>query len=193
MLTPNIKQPMSFSSLFQRRRYESPARTLYESIVGQSRRSEFFTSFGIPDNVPGRFDMIAIHAWLVMRRLKKSTGTDTAPARALSQALFDLMFADMDQNLREMGVGDLSVGKKIKAMAQGFYGRVAAYDGGLEQGETVLRDALLRNLFATGEPTPRQVSAMVHYLQDADAALSRIDAAGLLSGQVRFPSPPALD
>lgn len=183
---------MPISDLFSRRRYEAPARALYETIVLQARRPEFYAAGGIPDNIPGRFDMIALHAWLVMRRLKASEADQSRTAGGLSQALFDLMFADMDQNLREMGVGDLSVGKKVKAMAQGFYGRVAAYDVGLAGGPAVLAEALRRNLFATGSPDEAQVTAMAAYLSEANLRLAAQPTARLLAGEAAFPEPQAI-
>ncbi|WP_374466727.1 ubiquinol-cytochrome C chaperone family protein, partial [Ferrovibrio sp.] len=91
---------------------------LYRAIVAQSRQAGFYREHGVPDSLDGRFDMIVLHSFLVMRRLRRIG----AAAEPLSQQLFDLMFADMDSNLREIGVGDLSVGKKVKAMAQAFYG-----------------------------------------------------------------------
>ena len=100
-----------------------------------------------------------LHAYIVMKRLK-AIGTE---ASATSQALFDWMFADMDKNVREMGVGDLSVGKKIKAMATAYYGRIKAYDEGLEGGQELLTDALRRNLFAEAKPTDRQVTDMADF------------------------------
>ncbi|MGB1548449.1 MAG: ubiquinol-cytochrome C chaperone family protein, partial [Alphaproteobacteria bacterium] len=96
------------------------ARTLYTQIVAQARRKEFYTAGGVPDTLDGRFEMLALHAFLVLYRLKR------LDADELAQALFDMMFADMDENLREIGVGDLSVDKRVKRMVSAFYGRVVA-------------------------------------------------------------------
>jgi cytochrome b pre-mRNA-processing protein 3 len=102
------------------------------------------------------------------------------------------MFADMDSSLREIGIGDLSVGKKVKAMAQAFYGRVEAYDAGLaETGDGPLAEALLRNLFGTlnpqaGNPTPAHSLAMAAYLRRADAALATQADKEILAGNLVF-------
>ena len=124
------------------------AEALYIRVVRQSRKPVFYEEYSVADTIDGRFDMIILHVFLVLRRLKiegKST-------ESLGQALFDAMFTTMDSSLREMGVGDLSVGKRIKKMATAFYGRVEAYDAPLIAGDrAALCDALARNLFR-GEP-----------------------------------------
>ena len=112
-----------FVSTEARARRDS-ARLLYAAVVARAREPVFYTRFRVPDSLDGRFDMIALHAFLVLRRLKEE-GADGA---ALGQALFDVIFSDMDRSLREMGAGDLGVGRRVKRMARGFYGRIAAYD-----------------------------------------------------------------
>ena len=107
------------------------ARRLYEAVVAQARQPVFFAEWEVPDTVDGRFEMVALHAHLLLRRLR-----DGGPAADLAQALFDVMFADMDASLREMGAGDLGVGRRVKQMATAFYGRMAAYDAGLASSET---------------------------------------------------------
>jgi cytochrome b pre-mRNA-processing protein 3 len=103
------------------------------------------------------------------------------------------MFSDMDQNLRELGVGDLAVGRRVKTMARGFYGRVKAYDEGLGRADdAALAAALRRNLYGTAEPEPRHLAAMADYLRTAAAGLDGQDAGELLAGRPPlFPAPPA--
>ena len=181
------------------------ARALYAALVAQARRSEFYAVCGVPDSVDGRFDMIALHTYLVLHRLKtpnssgepSSSGEDDPArvnARALAQALFDLFCLDMDRNLREMGVGDLGVGKRVKTMVQGLYGRIAAYDSGLAADDGALHEALRRNLYGTvrgvdlpGEPA---LEAMADYLRRSTAALRRSTMADLLAGKPNFVDPP---
>ncbi len=122
------------SRLFRRAPQVADAYPLYAGAVAQARQPVFYARLGVPDTVDGRFDLVALHIFLILQRLKAEP--DAAP---FAQAVFDAMFADMDRNLREMGVGDLSVGKKVKAMAQGLYGRIAAYEAGLAAGEEALR------------------------------------------------------
>src|SRR5262249_18572993 len=130
---------------------------LYGAVVAQARRPAFYLRFGVPDTLDGRFDMIALHVFLVMRRLK----AEGEEGRALSQALANRFFADLDRSLREMGVGDLGVGRRVKVMAKAFYGRIAAYEAGLNSGDTALGEALKRNLYGTVSASDERIAAMV--------------------------------
>jgi cytochrome b pre-mRNA-processing protein 3 len=124
---------------------------------------------------------------LILRRLKRD-GNVTAD---LAQGIFDLMFADMDQNLREMGVGDIGVGKRVKGMAQGFYGRLAAYDAALEaSGDEELIAALRRNLFRKSFPTDSQVAAVAKYMRRENALMDAHTTQSFLAGTVSFGPPP---
>jgi cytochrome b pre-mRNA-processing protein 3 len=166
-------------------RLDGPARGLYGSLVKQARQPGFYLHCGVPDTVDGRFDMILLHAFLVLRRLKR----DRRHTAELGQALFDLMFADMDRNLREMGVGDLAVGRRIKAMAEAFYGRIAAYEAGLAD-DAMLADALKRNLYRKAAPAAPEIAGVVAYLRREAAALDAQPLAGLMTGTVTFgPAP----
>jgi cytochrome b pre-mRNA-processing protein 3 len=176
--------------LFSPSKAEQVAETLYGAIVAQARRPEFYTVLGVPDTPDGRFDLIVAHAVLVFRRLK----SDEGGPEDVAQALFDHMFADMDENLREMGVGDLSVGKRVKAMAKGFYGRLAAYDAALSTASaSALEAALARNLFRKAAPDVGQLEAMARYLQREAALLAAQPCAELTAGGLRFGPPPELD
>lgn len=174
--------------LARRRDRNAAAHALYLALVGQARAPAFYSACGVPDSLDGRFDMIVLHAFLVMRRI----GIEGEAGATLAQALFDVMFSDMDQNLRELGVGDLAVGRRVKTMARGFYGRVKAYDEGLARADDVaLTAALRRNLYATAEATPGEVAAMVRYLREAARTLAGQPRAELMAGRLRFPAPPA--
>ncbi|MEE2746037.1 MAG: ubiquinol-cytochrome C chaperone family protein, partial [Pseudomonadota bacterium] len=129
--------------------------------IKQSRVIMFYQEFGVPDTANGRFDLISLHAYVIMRRLK-NLGEDQGK---LSQALFDLMFSDIDKNLREMGVGDLAVGRRVKKLVAAFYGRIRSYDDGLKGGNNELRDALERNIYLDSGATTGQILLMVKYLQ----------------------------
>jgi cytochrome b pre-mRNA-processing protein 3 len=175
--------------VFSRRRSaREAAERAYLQVVEQARRPIFFLALGVPDTVDGRFELICLHAFLYLHRLK----SEQPRAAAVSQAFFDAMFADMDRGLREMGTGDLSVGRHVKRMAQGFYGRIRAYQDGLERDDEVaLGAALRRNLFGTVSESPGAIGAMVYYVRCAAAGLAQQSAAALLDGQVRFPLPGA--
>lgn len=172
-----------------------PARELYSASVVQARSPEFFADCGVPDTLDGRFETIALHVVLILRRLG-SEQERRGEAQKLAQALFDTMFVDMDENLREIGVGDLSVGKKIKEMARALYGRIAAYEDGLAGDEPYLREMVRRNLYGTvadGEASvdAAAVAAVAAYVRREEADLAAQPTADLLAGRVRFGAPPA--
>jgi cytochrome b pre-mRNA-processing protein 3 len=173
-------------TLFRRNPLREAATRAYGSIVEHARRPVFFTDFGVPDTIDGRFELICLHAFLYLHRLK----TEGDPGASLGQFFFDLMFVDFDRSLRELGTGDLSVGREIKQMAQAFYGRIHAYEQGLDDpGGAELDSALRRNLYGTAEPAAAQLAAMAAYLRDAAARLVAQDAAALLGGAVTFGLP----
>lgn len=175
-------------SLFRRRPLRDSASALYLALVAQAREPVFYLAFGVPDTIDGRFDMIALHAFLLLRRLK-AVGGDGKPVE-LGQEIFDLMFADMDRNLREMGVGDLGIAPKVKTMARAFYGRIAAYEAGLDAAElSVLADALKRNLYRGVGPAEAHVQAMANYVRRQAAFLDAQPTEELLAGTVRFAAP----
>ena len=178
---------MRLSPIFGGEPKNTPAADLYLAIVGQARRSQFYSALGVPDTLDGRFEMIVLHAFIVLNRLRK-IGEE---GRQVAQSLFDTMFADMDRNLREMGVGDLSVGKKVKHMAQRFYGSVFVYERGLETaGDSQLQASLKRNLFGLSGPPDASVDALSCYLRREVEAAARTGDAELLAGRIRFGSPP---
>jgi len=173
------------------------ARELYRVCVLQARRPEFYASCGVPDTLDGRFEAIALHVFLVLRRLG-AENADRPRARKLAQSLFDTMFLDMDENLREIGVGDLSVGKKIKEMATALYGRIAAYEDGLAGDDAYLTEVVRRNLYGTVLDGDVVVDAAVlravaGYMRRAEQALAAEPMSALLAGSVRFCDPPTVE
>ena len=177
--------------LFKKDPQESMARALYERVVAQAREPVFYRDLGVPDSLDGRFELIMLHAFLVLNRLRRQR----AETAGLAQALFDVLFQDMDVSLREMGAGDLGVSHKIKAMVQAFYGRMAAYEAGLQEGEGQdrLEQALARNLYGTVEAPDRQLRVMASYLRREVAELSTQDLSALLEGRIVFGAPPEAD
>ncbi|MEM9262517.1 MAG: ubiquinol-cytochrome C chaperone family protein, partial [Pseudomonadota bacterium] len=119
------------------------AEKLYAAVIAAARRPKPFVEFGVPDTVEGRFEMLSAHVYLILRRLKAEGETH----KRFSQALFDVFFRNMDDQLREMGVGDLTVGKKIRKLAEAFYGRMGAYEDALESDDAdALALAVSRNI-----------------------------------------------
>lgn len=178
---------MPFRRFFARRRREQAANALYHALVEQARQPAFYTTHGVPDTLEGRYDMVILHAYLLLRRLGAIAGE---PARELAQDTFDLMFADMDQSLREMGVTDTGVGKRVRRMAEAFYGRVAAYDKAQEEGGDALERALGRNLYHTVTPEPGQLAAMAAYVRAQHGALAAQPDADVLVGRLTFGAVP---
>src|SRR5882672_2934942 len=148
---------------------------IYGMIVTQAREPLFYRNLGVSDTVNGRFDLLILHLWMVLRRLRRMAGGE-----GLTQALFDRFCEDMDGNLREMGVGDLTVPKRMQAFGEAFYGRVAAYDLALAAGEEPLAQALCKNIL-NGEHADK-AGQLAAYAGAVIADLTGIDETTLLSG-----------
>ena len=118
-------------------RTERSGYELYGAAVAAARDPYFYVELGVPDTLDGRFDLVGLHAFLLIRRFSEDKA-----AKDLAQAVFDAMFNDMDVNLREMGVGDLSVGKKVRVMWEAFHGRAAVYAEAMKLGPEALAEAL---------------------------------------------------
>lgn len=178
---------MPLASLFRRRPFERPAFSLYTAAVTAARDPAWYGRLGVPDTLDGRFDMISLFAFLVVDRCR----ADPDPrGPGLAQAVFDAMFADMDHNLREMGVGDLSVGKKVKVMWEAFNGRARVYAAAVESPEPgALAEALGRNVWRLEEP-PEAAAILAAAVQAERAHLAGQGFAALAAGQVSF-LPPA--
>ncbi len=177
---------MKLSRLFRRAApVMTPVDALYDVLVKKSREAAFYTTFGVPDTVDGRFDMIIIHAMLVFRHLRDG-GND---AEITGQAVFDLMFKDMDRSLREMGVGDLSVARHIKKMAKAFYGRAAMYEEGLDGETELLGQALQSNVYRHRAAEPQVIAGMTDYLRRVDAHIAGQNVADIVAGRLDLTIP----
>lgn len=163
------------------------AHALYVTLSEQARQPAFYGPGGVDDNMAGRFELVLLHAILVVRRLRRAG----PPGEALAQVMFDVLFDDMDRALRAMGIADLAVAKRVKRLAAAFYGRAKAYEEALELGADALVEPLERNLFAGAAADPAVLAGLAGYAVAADRALAGQADAALLSGQARFPAPPA--
>jgi cytochrome b pre-mRNA-processing protein 3 len=178
---------MILGRLFGDSKQTATAADLYGAVVGQARRIPFYRDLGVPDTVDGRFEMIVLHMVLVLGRLRHEGDSGAA----LSQALFDVLLDDMDRSLRELGVGDLGVGRRVKAMAKAFYGRADAYEAALGADDGIFADALRRNLFGTVEVEDHQIAAIIAYIKRETTGLAGQSGSELLAGRVTFGAPPA--
>lgn len=176
--------------LFQAPRFQAEGRKLYRQIAERARRPIFYTSYGVPDTIDGRFEMLCLHAYALFHGLK-GKGAD---ADALSQAVYDAMFADLDGSLRELGVADLGVGRRIKTMTEALNGRIQAYDGAFATGTPALEQAIRRNVYGTVTPSDAQVRWTAGYLSGIRAVFVRASFEDLCTARVlslvREPSEP---
>ncbi|MEN8723132.1 MAG: ubiquinol-cytochrome C chaperone family protein [Alphaproteobacteria bacterium] len=180
--------PMSFSRLFLPKAISEAAHNAYVVLAEYSRAPRFYRDLGVADTLDGRFDMMALVIGLAIRRLNQDqtvTGKQSKNRHRLAQELFDYMFDDMDRALREMGVGDLSVGKKIKKMAHAFYGRVDAYGKALDTGDrAALIEALQRNLYRGVAPTDEVQAKMADEVEALAAQYAAVPIDDWLSKQL---------
>jgi cytochrome b pre-mRNA-processing protein 3 len=160
------------------RKPADPSEALYAAIVAAARQQKFYAQWGVPDTIDGRFDMQVLVMYVVLERLAEF-GTDSEELR---QALTDRFFAAMDAALREVGVGDISVGKKVRKMAEAFFGRAAAYKSAAT--EEALREALARNVYV-GIDASHALDLARWTLQARDVLKSQTLPA-LAQGDVRF-------
>lgn len=176
---------MPLLGLFKSRRYERAGFTLYREAVRAARTPWFYETAGVPDTLDGRFDMVGLYVALLVRRLRLAP----KPGPQLAQAVFDAMFSDMDHNLREMGVGDMTVGKKVKAMWEAFNGRVRAYDAALHEGnEEGLAEAIRRNIWR-GKADAGDPGLIARLALQQSAALAGIPLDRLQRGEVQLLPP----
>ncbi|MFV2092916.1 MAG: ubiquinol-cytochrome C chaperone family protein [Hyphomicrobiales bacterium] len=171
--------------LFSRRKYQSIAGSLYAAIMAQARQAHFYARWSVPDTLDGRFEMLVVHAFLVIRRIK---GCDET-GRKVEQALFDHMFSDLDQAIREAGVSDVAVPRKIKAMASAFYGRAAHYEEALAEADAqALVRVIARNVFPDAGGSGNAGALGAYMRRTIDVLESQPDRA-LIAGRVEFCAP----
>jgi cytochrome b pre-mRNA-processing protein 3 len=182
---------MGLLALFRRKPMERPGFLLYTAAVTAARDPWFFgPDVGAPDTLDGRFDLVGLHVGVLIRRLHRDPDPRGAEA---AQAVFDAMFSDMDMSLREMGVGDMSVGKRVKRMWEAFHGRAQAYAAALDAGDReALEAALARNVFRAGPDAAAAPGARVlaAHAERVAKALAAQPTAALLRGEVSFPATP---
>ncbi len=174
---------MGFFGLFGRRLHDRAGFGLYGEAVSAARDPFFYERLEIPDTLDGRFDLVGLHAALLIRRLRFLP----SPGPELAQAVFDAMFSDMDVNLREMGVGDLSVGKRVRAMWEAFHGRAQAYEAALSSDDgTALTEALVRNVWRGGKAPAGAAEALARLVLKQDRHLATQPLDRFTTGRADF-------
>jgi cytochrome b pre-mRNA-processing protein 3 len=170
------------------------AADLYDAVVAAARQPALYQpdgpsaspNGGVADSVDGRFDMIALHAFLLFHRMSGREGW-----QATGDALANHIMKDMDRSLREMGVGDMTVGKKMKALAQAFYGRLDAYWGAVHAAEDgALAEVLVRNVYRDdaqdADARPAAARVLSRYVRGQIDNLAPQSEADILAGRVTF-------
>lgn len=170
--------------LRQRRSAERIARALYGSSVTAARVPALYKELGVPDTLAGRFEMVVLNTFLLMHRL---TG-EGEPGRALAQALAEAMTEQLDDDMRQLGVSDITVPKKIKKAASAAYGRFEAYAAALEANDpAALAAALIRNVYDGDASRSAEAAKLADHTMGAAAALRGQSANRVMAGDVDLP------
>jgi len=160
--------------------------SLYERIVAAARQPAFYSHWNVPDSPLGRFEMLSLHMFLFLHRCRR----DEPALREIAQQLTDEFFTDVDHSLRELGIGDMGVPKRMKKLAKMFYGRAQAYGEALDAGDdAALARALARNVMPEATDWP-EAGLLAAYAAEANSALSRQSAAEIVAGRLEFPARP---
>lgn len=168
---------------FGRSRNQTIADRIYEQIVASARQPVFFSDWGVPDTPLGRYEALSLHMFLFLHRARGAAG----PLERLAQHVTDEFFRDVDHSLRELGIGDLGVPKRIKKLARMFYGRARSYGEALDDDDRpALAAALARNVRPEAQDWPG-AAALADYAFIARDALAAQDEAALLGGSIRYP------
>ena len=174
----------------QRRRNAAIVDALFGSIADAARAPTLYTVHGVADTVMGRYEMMALHTWLFQHRAKDAGEKDAdGPLGALAQDVVDTFFREIDHTLREIGIGDTSVPKRMKKLARMVYGRWEAYGAALAASDrAAMAEAMRRNVYSEGGD-PGGAEGLADYAFDASAALAVQDEAAFLAGRIDYPNP----
>jgi cytochrome b pre-mRNA-processing protein 3 len=173
--------------LFRRSARSDTISALYGTIVAQARLPCFYRDYAVADTVNGRFDLLVLHLGLVLNRLEESG------LRELGQALFDRFCRDMDHNLREMGVGDMSVPREMQRLGEAFYGRTQAYRAAIAADDREgLATVVARNVYDSVPTSRAAAHRLAAYMREAVRDLNGQTPAALRAGDLHLPDPAAI-
>lgn len=178
-----------FQRLFGRQRQANRAITdaLYTRIVAAARQEPFYSAWNVPDTPLGRFEMLSLHMFLLQHRLRGEEGASAE----IAQLLIDDFFLDVDHSLRELGISDTGVPKRMKRLAKMFYGRTLSYKDALERDDhAALAAALLRNVRPDVKEWP-EVTALADYVIAANRELAAQPSQDICAGKLEYPVPDA--
>ena len=145
------------------------AQELYIALVSQSRKAFFYTNCAVADTLDGRFDILVLHVFLALHCIEGQASDFSSVSakkhKELSRVLLECFFADMDRSLREIGVGDMGIGKRVKTMSKAAFGRFKAYAEAWDS-DAALNAALKRNIYRGSEVTPDALTTLIKYMRD---------------------------
>jgi cytochrome b pre-mRNA-processing protein 3 len=174
---------VAFFGLRRRNAHDQAGSSLYGAAVAAARDPFLYRVVEVADTLDGRFDLLCLYVSLLIRRLQR----EPEPGPALAQAVFDTMFRDMDANLREMGVGDLSVGRHVRSMWEALQGRAIAYAGAIDAGDRAALEASIARNVWRGAGAPAGAAAALARLARAQVAcLDAQSLTALAAGETRF-------
>jgi cytochrome b pre-mRNA-processing protein 3 len=168
-------------SLSVKRRERDAASRIYSACLSAARRPELYLSYGVPDTLAGRFEMVAVALSPVLDRLMRKPDGDPELARLVSECFVD----DMDGTFREMGMSDTAVPKRMKTLYGAFAGRMTAYREATGDAHA-LKGAVARNVFPDCTDDKR-AEALARYLRAATDAIGSADLADMRRGEIPFP------
>ena len=173
----------AFLGFGRRSKHEHAGFRLYGAAMAAARDPCLYRDLGVADTLDGQFDLLCLHVFLLIRRLRR----EPEPGPELAQAVFDAMFSDMDVNLREMGVGDLSVGRRVRAMWEALHGRSVTYGAAMDANDmAALEAAIARNVWRGVAPPEGSAASLARLAQAQAACLDSQTLAALVAGEVRF-------
>lgn len=168
----------AIKKLFSPDPFQVQAHDAYVALVNQARKPFFYQECGVADNLDGRFDVIILHIFMLTQRLKNESPE-------FIRAVWEVFFSDMDRSLREMGASDTGIGKRVKKMAQAFYGRIDAYEKTFVN-EAEFKESLTRNLYRGAEVGETQISSLISYVSRNLEHLQKQDAGQIIKGDLSF-------
>ncbi|HEX3431680.1 MAG TPA: ubiquinol-cytochrome C chaperone family protein [Rhizomicrobium sp.] len=168
-------------ALNRRRRCRETAARLCAAVSARARDPIFYLDYGVADTIDGRFDVLVLHAWLVLDWLRE------AGDEALAQSFVDALFVRFDEALREQGAGDMGMSRRIRKMASAFYGRLRAYSE--SRSDEALGTAILRNVYRGSASRVEQAALLAKYVAGARKEImpSRLDRGELEFGPTLAP------
>lgn len=170
----------------RKRKIKDLSHVMFTHIVEQARTPLFYSEWKVADTLDGRFDLIILHVALVVHRLEQIT--ENAEAGLMIRYLQEVLFDNMDMSLREIGVGDMSVGKKVKVMAEAFYGRKLAYKTALlsDDPQDDMRAAVVKNVYRDVVPEEEGATSLTSYILRQSSYFGELADEDLLAGQISF-------